>query len=148
MLNIWLDYPSEKEEIDIVKTTTSEYKPQLNKVLSAQDLVLFQDLVRYVPIADNVIEYAVKLVAKSRPKNPSAPDYVKKYVRYGAGPRASQYLVLGAKVRTLLNGNFTPSIEDIHALATSVLRHRIVMNFNAEAEGVSTVELIERLTKE
>ena len=148
MLNIWLDYPSEKEEIDIVKSTTSEYKPQLNKILSGKDLILYQDLVRYVPIADNVVEYVVKLVAKSRPKNPNAPDYVKKYISYGAGPRASQYLVLGAKVRALLDGRFTPSIEDIRALATSVLRHRLVMNFNAEAEGVSTIELIEKLTKE
>ncbi len=148
MLNIWLDYPSEKEEIDIVKSTTSEYKPVLSKILSGKDLVLYQDLVRYVPIADNVVEYAVKLVAKSRPKNPSAPDFVKKYISYGAGPRASQYLVLGAKVRALLDGRFTPSIEDIRALAISVLRHRIVLNFNAEAEGISTVDLIERLTKE
>jgi MoxR-like ATPase len=148
MLNIWLDYPSEKEEIDIVKSTTSEYKPSLTKVLSGKDLILYQDLVRYVPIADNVIEYVVKLVAKSRPKNTSAPDYVKKYISYGAGPRASQYLVLGAKVRALLDGRFTPSIEDIRALAISVLRHRIVMNFNAEAEGVSTLDLIEKLTKE
>lgn len=148
MLNIWLDYPSEKEEIDIVKSTTSEYKPALNKILSGKDLVLYQDLVRYVPIADNVVEYAVKLVAKSRPKNTSAPDYVKKYISYGAGPRASQYLVLGAKVRALLDGRFTPQIEDIRALATSVLRHRIVMNFNAEAEGISTLDLIGRLTKE
>ena len=148
MLNIWLDYPSEKEEIDIVKSTTSEYKPSLNKVLSGKDLILYQDLVRYVPIADNVVEYAVKLVAKSRPKNASAPDYVKKYVSYGAGPRASQYLVLGAKVRALLDGRFTPSMDDVRMLATSVLRHRLVMNFNAEAEGVSTIELIEKLTKE
>ena len=148
MLNIWLDYPSEKEEIDIVKSTTSEYKPSLNKILSDKDLTLYQDLVRYVPIADNVIEYVVKLVAKSRPKNVSAPDFVKKYISYGAGPRASQYLVLGAKVRALLDGRFTPSIDDIRALATSVLRHRIVMNFNAEAEGISTIDLIERLTKE
>lgn len=148
MLNIWLDYPSEKEEIDIVKSTTSEYKPALNKILSAQDLCLYQDLVRYVPIADNVVEYAVKLVARSRPKNASAPDYVKKYVSYGAGPRASQYLVLGAKVRALLDGRFTPSMDDVRMLATSVLRHRLVMNFNAEAEGVSTIELIEKLTKE
>jgi MoxR-like ATPase len=148
MLNIWLDYPSEKEEIDIVKSTTSEYKPVLNKVLSAKDLILFQDLVRYVPIADNVIEYAVKLVAKSRPKNANAPDYVKKYISYGAGPRASQYLVLGAKVRALLDGRYTPNIDDIRALATSVLRHRLVMNFNAEAEGISTLDLIGKLTKE
>ncbi|MDP4218860.1 MAG: MoxR family ATPase [Bacteroidota bacterium] len=148
MLNIWLDYPSQSEEIDIVKSTTSEYKPALNKILSGKDLVLYQDLVRYVPIADNVVEYVVKLVSRSRPKNANAPDYVKKYISYGAGPRASQYLVLGAKVRALLDGRFTPSIEDIRALATSVLRHRIVLNFNAEAEGVSTLDLIEKLVKE
>jgi MoxR-like ATPase len=148
MLNIWLDYPSEKEEINIVKSTTSEYKPSLNKIVTEKELILFQDLVRYVPIADNVIEYAVKLVARSRPKNASSPDYAKKYISYGAGPRASQYLVLGAKVRALLDGRYTPNIEDIRALATSVLRHRIVMNFNAEAEGISTLDLIERLTKE
>ncbi|MEP7234557.1 MAG: MoxR family ATPase [Ignavibacteriota bacterium] len=148
MLNIWLDYPSEREEIDIVRSTTSEYRASLSKVLSGKDLILYQDLVRYVPIADNVVEYAVKLVGMSRPKNPNAPDYVKKYISYGAGPRASQYLVLGAKVRALLDGRFTPSIEDIRALATSVLRHRIVMNFNAEAEGVSTVDLIAKLKKE
>ena len=126
MLNIWLDYPSEKEEIDIVKSTTSEYKPALNKILSGKDLILYQDLVRYVPIADNVVEYVVKLVAKSRPKNANAPDYVKKYISYGAGPRASQYLVLGAKVRALLDGRFTPSIEDIRALVADDVARRDV----------------------
>lgn len=145
MLNIWLDYPSESEEINIVKSTTSEYKPSLNKILTAKDLILYQDLVRYVPIADNVVEYAVRLVAKSRPKNATAPDFVKKYISYGAGPRASQYLVLGAKVRALLDGRFSPNIEDVKALATSVLRHRIVLNFNAEAEGMSTLDIIAKL---
>lgn len=148
MLNLWLDYPSEREEIDIVKTTTSEYKPSLSKVLSAQDIILFQELVRHVPVSDNVIEYIVRLVGKTRPNGTTAPDYVKKYVSYGAGPRASQYLALGAKVRALLNGRFTPSIEDIRELAVPVLRHRIVLNFNAEAEGMNTISLIERLAKE
>lgn len=148
MLNLWLDYPSPSEEVQIVKTTTSEYVAQLNKILTSADLIRFQDLVRYVPVADNVIEYAVRLVGLTRPSGATATDYVKKYVSYGAGPRASQYLVLGAKVRALINGRYTPSQEDIRALAVPVLRHRIVMNFNAEAEGVSAVQLIERLAKE
>lgn len=148
MLNLWLDYPAEHEEIDIVKKTTSGFKPNLSMVLSGADISLYQDLVRHVPVADNVIEYIVRLVGKTRPANASAPDYVKKYVSYGAGPRASQYLALGAKVRALLDGRFTPSIEDIRALAVPVLRHRIVLNFNAEAEGMTTVSLIDRLTKD
>ena len=148
MLNLWLDYPSPSEEVQIVKTTTSEYIPTLNKILTADDLIKFQDLVRYVPVADNVIEYAVRLVGLTRPSGATATDYVKKYVSYGAGPRASQYLVLGAKVRALINGRYTPSQEDIRALAVPVLRHRIVMNFNAEAEGLTAVQLIERLAKE
>jgi MoxR-like ATPase len=148
MLNLWLDYPSEKEEIDIVKSTTSEYRPSLDKILHANDIILYQDLVRYVPIADNVVEYVVKLVGMTRPKNASAPDYVGKYVSYGAGPRASQNLVLGAKVRALLEGRFTPSIDDIRRLAVPVLRHRIVLNFNAEAEGLSSVDLIGRLIRD
>lgn len=148
MLNLWLDYPSESEEISIVKSTTSGLKPNLSKVLSGADISLYQDLVRHVPVADNVIEYIVRLVGKTRPASSSAPDYVKKYVSYGAGPRASQYLALGAKVRALLDGRFTPSIEDIRSLAVPVLRHRIVLNFNAEAEGMTTLSLIDRLTKD
>ena len=148
MLNLWLDYPSESEEISIVKSTTSGLKPNLSKVLSGADISLYQDLVRHVPVADNVIEYIVRLVGKTRPASSSAPDYVKKYVSYGSGPRASQYLALGAKVRALLDGRFTPSIEDIRSLAVPVLRHRIVLNFNAEAEGMTTLSLIDRLTKD
>jgi MoxR-like ATPase len=148
MLNLWLDYPAEHEEIDIVKKTTSGFKPNLSMILSGADISLYQDLVRHVPVADNVIEYIVRLVGKTRPANASAPDYVKKYVSYGAGPRASQYLALGAKVRALLDGRFTPSIEDIRSLAVPVLRHRIVLNFNAEAEGMTTLSLIDRLTKD
>jgi MoxR-like ATPase len=148
MFNLWLDYPSEREEIDIVKTTTSEYKPVLQKVMGARDIIDFQDLVRTVPVADNVIEYAVRLAAKTRAKRPGVPDFVSKYVSYGAGPRASQYLVLGAKVRALLDGRYTPSIDDIRSLALPVLRHRIITNFNAEAEGLTTVEIIQRLIKE
>jgi MoxR-like ATPase len=145
MLNLWLDYPSEAEEIQIVKSTTSNVYPTLNKVMSGAEICEFQELVRSVPVADNVIEYAVRLVAKTRAKRAGAPDYISNYVSYGAGPRASQYLILGAKVRALLGGSFTPSIEDVKALAVPVLRHRIITNFNAEAASVTTVSLIERL---
>jgi MoxR-like ATPase len=148
MFNLWLDYPSEQEEIEIVRTTTSEYHAALTKVMDAKEICAFQDLVRTVPVADNVISYAVRLVGKTRPKRTGIPDYITKYVSYGAGPRASQYLVLGAKVRAILNGRYTPSIEDVRALALPVLRHRIITNFNAEAEGLSSVEMIERLIKE
>jgi MoxR-like ATPase len=147
MLNLWLDYPTEQEEISIVKNTTSGVEPTLNKVMSGEDICLYQDLVRDVPVADNVVEYAVRLVGKTRAKRTGVPDYISKYVSYGAGPRASQYLVLGAKVRALLDGRYTPAIEDIQALAVPVLRHRIITNFNAEADGVTTLSLIERLMK-
>jgi len=148
MFNLWLDYPSEQEEIEIVRTTTSDYAATLSKVMDAKEIIAFQDLVRTVPVADNVISYAVRLAGKTRPKRPGTPDFISKYVSYGAGPRASQYLVLGAKVRSVLNGLYTPSIEDIRALALPVLRHRIITNFNAEAEGLSSVEMIERLIAE
>jgi MoxR-like ATPase len=148
MLNLWLDYPSEREEVDIVKATTGEYKASLEKVMTGQDISGYQDLARSVPIADNVVEYAVKLVGKTRSGREGAPEFVNKYVSYGAGPRASQYLVLGAKVRALLQGRYTPSIDDIRALAMPVLRHRVIVNFNAEAEGISSVNVIERLIKE
>ncbi len=148
MFNLWLDYPSEQEEMQIVRTTTSEYAASLEKVMNAKEICDFQDLVRTVPAADNVISYAVRLVAKTRPKRGTTPDYISKYVSYGAGPRASQYLVLGAKVRAVLDGRYTPSIEDIRALAVPVLRHRIITNFNAEAEGLSSVEMVERLVRE
>ncbi len=154
MFNLWLDYPSEKEEIEIVRTTTSSYAAGLSKVMSGAEICAFQDLVRTVPVADNVIEYAVRLVSKTRSKKsrstgaPTSADFVSKYVSYGAGPRASQYLVLGAKVSALLDGRYTPSIDDIRALALPVLRHRIITNFNAEAEGLTSVDIIERLVKE
>ncbi len=148
MLNLWLDYPSEQEEIAIVKSTTSMYRAQLNKVMTAKEICEFQDLVRMIPVADNVIEYAVRLVGKTRAKRTTAPDYISQYVSYGAGPRASQYLILGAKTRALLNGSYTPSIDDVRAVAVPVLRHRVITNFNAEAESITGVQLIERLIKE
>ena len=148
MFNLWLDYPSEKEEIEIVRTTTSEYAAALTKIMDAKEIIAFQDLVRTVPVADNVISYAVHLAGRTRPKRSGTPDFISKYVSYGAGPRASQHLVLGAKVRSVLNGHYTPSIEDVRALALPVLRHRIITNFNAEAEGLSSVQMVERLIAE
>ncbi|HEY3874442.1 MAG TPA: MoxR family ATPase [Candidatus Kapabacteria bacterium] len=148
MFNLWLDYPSEAEEIEIVRSTTSAFAATLNKVMDAKEICAFQDLVRTVPVADNVIAYAVRLASKTRPKRAGTPDYISKYVSYGAGPRASQYLVLGAKVRAILQGRYTPSMEDVRALALPVLRHRIITNFNAEAEGLTSISMIERLVKE
>jgi MoxR-like ATPase len=148
MLNLWLDYPTEREEIDIVKSTTGDYRAQLEKVMTGQEICDYQDLARSVPVADNVVEYAVRLVGRTRVGRPGVPDYVNKFVSYGAGPRASQYLVLGAKVRALLQGRYTPSIEDVRALAIPVLRHRVIVNFNAEAEGMTSVSIIDRLVKE
>jgi MoxR-like ATPase len=148
MFNLWLDYPSFKEEVAIVKSTTSPYKADLKRILSAKEIIEFQELVRRVPVADNVIEYAVTLVDRTRPTVPSAPPYIKNWIRWGAGPRASQYLILGAKTRAILSGRHTPDINDVKALAPPVLRHRIVTSFNAEAEGVSAIQIIEKLIGE
>ncbi|MFH0991316.1 MAG: MoxR family ATPase [bacterium] len=145
MFNLWLDYPTAKEEVAIVQSTTSPYVPNVQHILGANDIIAFQDLVRRVPVAENVIQFAVQLVAKTRPKSAGAPAYVNNWIRWGAGPRASQYLILGAKTRALLTGRHTPDISDVQALAAPVLRHRIVTSFNAEAEGVSTIQIIEKL---
>jgi len=143
MFNIWLDYPSYQQEVDIVKNTTADDVKKVNKVLTAEEIVTFQHLVRRVPVADNVVEYAVKLTQATRPGqgNKTATDYLE----WGAGPRASQYLVLGAKCNALINGKYSPDIEDVQAVARPVLRHRIVRNFKAEAEGISVDSLIEKL---
>jgi len=148
MFNLWLDYPSFDEEVAIVKSTTSPYKPDLKQILSAKEISAFQDLVRRVPVAENVIQYAVTLVNRTRPALPGAPSYIKGWIRWGAGPRASQYLILGAKTRAILSGRHTPDINDVKALAGPVLRHRIVTSFNAEAEGVSAIQIIEKLVSE
>jgi len=144
MFNIWLDYPSFQEELDIVKTTTAQYKPDVQKVISGDKIIEFQDLARKVPVADNVVDYAVKLVRATRPESTNI-DFIKDFISYGAGPRASQYLILGAKTRAATKGNFTPSIDDVKAVANPVLRHRIVTNFNAEADNISPNEIITRL---
>jgi MoxR-like ATPase len=145
MFNLWLDYPSRQEEVDIVKRTTSPGVPRLAKVLSAEDIGFFQGLVRRVPVADNVVSYAVDLVGRTRPQAPQAPQFVKDWIRWGAGPRASQYLILGAKTRAILAGRHTPDIDDVRAVATPVLRHRLVTSFSAEAEGIGTVQIVDRL---
>ncbi len=144
MFNIWLDYPSLKDELEIVKSTTVDSEVVIDKVLDAIEINEFQKLIRKVPVADNVIEYAVNLVRSTRPED-TKHDFIKDFLSYGAGPRASQYLVLGAKARAALTGRFTPDIDDIRAVAKPVLRHRIVTNFNAEAENISATGIIQKL---
>ncbi len=145
MFNMVLDYPSLEEEISIVKATTSHQSSNVNKVLSQEEIVGFQDLVRKVPVADNVYEYAVKLVAKTRAGRELATEKINDYVEYGAGPRASQFLIVGAKANALINGKYSPDIEDVQAVAKMVLRHRMVRNYKAEAEGVSADSIIESI---
>ena len=145
MFNMVLDYPSLEEEISIVKATTTHTNSSVNKVLSQEEIIGFQNLVRKVPVADNVYEYAVKLVAKTRAGRELAPEKINGYVEYGAGPRASQYLIIGAKANALISGKYSPDIEDVQAVAKMVLRHRIVRNYKAEAEGVSSDEIIESI---
>ncbi len=144
MFNLWLDYPGYEEEVRIVKATTAESFPALEKILNAEEIIEFQNLIRRVPVADNVIEYAVKLVAATRPDN-GADEYVKNWVNWGAGPRASQYLILAAKANAALEGRFTPSIDDVKKYVLPVLRHRVIPNFSAEAEGITSVEIIEKI---
>ncbi|MCA2005593.1 MAG: AAA family ATPase [Ignavibacterium sp.] len=148
MFNLWLDYPSYEEEIKIVQTTTSSYNAKLNKVVSADEILVFQDLIRRVPVADNVIQFAVKVANMTRPVNGNSPDFIKQWITWGAGPRASQYLILAAKSRAVIQGRFTPNIDDVKAAMLPVLRHRIITNFSAEAEGISAVDVIKKLAVE
>ena len=145
MFNIPLTYPSYEEEIQVVKSTTGGDKPKLNQILSATQIMAFQELVRKIPIADNVLEYAVNLATKTRPGTDRATADVNEYISWGAGPRASQYLVLGAKCHAAINGKYSPDIEDVQAIANYVLRHRIVRNYKAEAEGITEEAIIESL---
>lgn len=147
MFNLWLDYPNFDEEIRIVNSTTTLHFPKVDKVLSAEQIIEFQDLVRKIPVAPNVVNYAVKLVRATRP-NGEAPKIINEYVRYGAGPRASQYLILGAKAKAAIEGRTTPDIDDVRSVALPVLRHRLVTNFNAEAENISTKDIVETLLNE
>ena len=148
MFNIKIDYPNDEEEVAIVKSTTSGIDNELNIVIGREDLLLYQDLVRRVPIADNVIEFAVDLVSKTRPQSDKAFAAVSGWIEWGAGPRASQYLVLGAKARAVLDGRPAPEIDDIKAMARPVLRHRLITNFNAEAEGLNTDDILSILLED
>ncbi|HEV3168418.1 MAG TPA: MoxR family ATPase [Isosphaeraceae bacterium] len=147
MLNILVNYPDEEEEFDIVRLTTSILKPGVTKVLSGTDILELQEIVRKVPVADHVTRYAVRLSRMTRRGNPEVPDFIRDYVSWGAGPRATQYLVLAAKARAVLHGRYYVSTEDIRAVAGPVLRHRIITNFNAEAEGVKPDDIVSRLIK-
>ncbi len=148
MFSIYMDYPSRVEEIEIVQSTTSVQEAVPEHILTGSDVNKLQQLVRRVPVADHVVEYAVSLARMTRPNEPDAPSFIRDRVSWGAGPRASQYLILGAKARAVLMGSYTPSPEDVRALALPVLRHRIVTNFNADADGVSAHDIITQLVDE
>ncbi|MBK6833870.1 MAG: MoxR family ATPase [Bacteroidetes bacterium] len=145
MFNVWLDYPSFEEEVNVVKKTTTDTKVELNKIVSAEEILFFQNLIRKMPVADNVLEYAVKLSVKTRQNTPFTPEVTKKYLAWGAGPRASQYLVIGAKCHAAINGKYSPDIEDVKAVAVPILRHRLVRNYKAEAEGMHIEKIIAEL---
>jgi MoxR-like ATPase len=145
MFKIMVDYPTENEEYDIVASTTSDLTPDLQKVLGGQDIMELQSIVRRVPAAEHVIKYAMKLVRQTRIGRPEAPDFINEMCSWGAGPRACQYLILGGKARAILNGRYYVSCEDVKAVAHPVLRHRIITNFNAEAEGITTDKIVDKL---
>ena len=144
MFHITLDYPDKAAEKDIVMTTTAAYEPEINPVITGEEVLQIQQVVRKVPIAEAIVDYAVELNRQTRPAS-DAPDFIQDWVQWGAGPRASQYLVLGAKARAILNGRYHVSYEDIKAVAVPVLRHRILTNFNAEADGITSLDIINRL---
>jgi MoxR-like ATPase len=145
MFAIKLDYPSFQEEVQVVKSTTSDDKPVINPLFTAQEIIDFQQLIRRIPVADNVVEYAVTLVSKTRPDNPLSNEFVKNYLDWGAGPRASQNLILAAKANAAFNGKYSPDIEDVKAVAYGILRHRIIKNYKADAEGISEEMIIDKL---
>ena len=145
MFNLNISYPSNEEEISIVRKTTKSQIETLTPIMTKSEIKNYQDLVRRVPIADNVIEYAVKLVSATRPKSENAPDFIQESISWGAGPRASQFLILGAKAKAILEGNPTPNIEDVNSLALPILRHRVLPNFNAETEGLKIEDIISQL---
>ena len=145
MFNIILDYPKYSDELTVVKNTTSGQSNQLRKIMGAEEIVFYQELVRKIPVTDNVMEYAVKLATKTRPNTEHAASMVNDYLSWGAGPRASQYLVIGAKCHAMISGKYSPDIEDVKAVALPILRHRIVRNYKAEAEGISTEKIVENL---
>ncbi len=145
MFNIWVDYPSFNEEMEIVRSTTTNKKVQVNPVITGEEIVFYQQLIRKMPVTDNVIEYAVKLVSKTRPGGENAPEMINQFLSWGAGPRASQNLVVAAKCHAALNGKYSPDIEDIKAVAVPILRHRIVRNYKAEAEGYTVEKIVDSI---
>ncbi len=145
MFAIKLDYPSFEEEVQVVKSTTTDSKVEINPLFTSEEIIEYQNLIRRVPVTDNVIEYAVTLVSRTRPNNPKAIDFVKNYIDWGAGPRASQSLILAAKTHAVINGKFSPDIEDVQAVAFGILRHRIVKNYKADAEGITEEDIIKKL---
>ena len=145
MFAIKLDYPSFAEEVQVVKSTTTDSNVKINPLFTAQEIIDFQHLIRRIPVADNVIEYAVTLVSKTRPDNPLSNEFIKNYLDWGAGPRASQNLILAAKTNAALKGKFSPDIEDVQAVATGILRHRIIKNYKADAEGITEEMIIKKL---
>jgi len=148
MFNLWLEYPSFEDEIKVVQTTTSQYDAKIDKILNAEEIIEFQNLVRKVPVAENVIDFAVKVANMTRPTNGNSPQFIKDWITWGAGPRASQYLTLAAKTRAIMQGRYTPNIDDVKIALAPVLRHRIITNFSAEAEGIKSLDVIERLSRE
>ena len=147
MFNLNIEYPSNDEEIAIVRDTTTVENSSLEAIISKIDILAYQDLVRRVPVSDNLVEYAVKLVSSTRPKSNFAPDFIKDSISWGAGPRASQYLILGAKAKAILDGRASPNINDIKSLALPVLKHRVLTNFNAESEGIKIEDILKQLIK-
>ena len=145
MFNVMLDYPKYEEELKIVKQTTSGESATLNTIMNSEDIIKYQELIRKIPVADNVLEYVVSLVSKTRPDSERADEEMKKYIEWGAGPRASQFMLLAAKCHAAINGKYSPDIEDVKAVAKPILRHRLVKNYKAEAEGISMDKIIENL---
>ena len=145
MFNVILDYPQFDEEIKIVKQTTSDYSSSVKKIMNAEEIVFYQNILRKIPVNDNVIEYAVELVAKTRPETDMSSEKIKEYISWGAGPRASQFMLLGAKCYAAINGKYSPDIEDVKVVAKPILRHRIVRNYKAEAEGISVDNIIDSI---
>jgi MoxR-like ATPase len=145
MFNVTLDYPSLEEELQVVRNTTSDYSAELKTIMTAEEIVSYQQLIRRIPVPENVLRYAVTLSARTRPRTSEAASVTNEYLSWGAGPRASQFLVIGAKCNAVLNGKYSPDIEDVKAIAPAILRHRIVKNFKAEAEGVDVEQIITQL---
>lgn len=147
MLNIWLDYPSFEQELNVVKNTTTEKITSTNVILNTEEIIYFQNLIRRIPVPDNVYNYAVTVAARTRPGTAMAHEWANKYLTWGAGPRASQYMIIGAKCHAAIKGKYSPDIEDVKAVATNILRHRIVRNYKAEAEGISVKAIVDQLLK-